>query len=103
MQPLSGAPALRLELHPADEEIPAIAHVRADRALDRRRQRVRRAGQQFGDGQLMGPFGRTVGAALIASLFPPRKTEGPFEARWMQGSWSPDPISATENPEGASG
>ena len=42
--------------------------------------------------------------SVVASLFPPRKTEGPFEARWMQGSWSPDPTSAaTENPAGLSG
>ena len=27
----------------------------------------------------------------LPSLFPPRPTEGPYEDRWLQGSWSPDP------------
>jgi hypothetical protein len=35
---------------------------------------------------------------VLASLYPPRQTEGPFEDRWLQGSWSPDPISADPNP-----
>jgi hypothetical protein len=33
---------------------------------------------------------------VVASLYPPRPMEGPFEDRWMQGSWSPDPISADD-------
>jgi hypothetical protein len=28
---------------------------------------------------------------VVASLFPPRPAEGPFEDRWLQGRWSPDP------------
>jgi len=35
---------------------------------------------------------------VMKSLYPPRPTEGPFEDRWLQGSWSPDPISADQNP-----
>lgn len=31
---------------------------------------------------------------VMASLYPARPPEGPFEDRWMQGSWSPDPTSA---------
>jgi hypothetical protein len=27
----------------------------------------------------------------LSSLFPPRPTEGPYEDRWRQGRWSPDP------------
>jgi hypothetical protein len=27
----------------------------------------------------------------LPSLYPPRPTEGPFEDRWLQGRWSPDP------------
>jgi hypothetical protein len=29
----------------------------------------------------------------MASLYPPRPLAGPFEERWLQGAWSPDPIS----------
>ncbi len=28
---------------------------------------------------------------VVASLYPPRPSEGPHEARWLQGGWSPDP------------
>jgi hypothetical protein len=28
---------------------------------------------------------------VLASLFPPRPTRGPYERRWLQGRWSPDP------------
>ena len=31
---------------------------------------------------------------VVASLYPPRPTKGPYERRWLQGSWSPDPTSA---------
>ena len=31
---------------------------------------------------------------VVASLYPPRPSEGPYERRWTQGSWSPDPTSA---------
>jgi hypothetical protein len=31
---------------------------------------------------------------VVASLYPPRAAVGPFEHRWFQGRWSPDPISA---------
>ncbi len=31
---------------------------------------------------------------VVASLYPPRPTQGPYEERWLQGSWSPDPTSA---------
>jgi hypothetical protein len=31
---------------------------------------------------------------VVASLYPPRPSEGPYEERWLQGSWSPDPTSA---------
>lgn len=31
---------------------------------------------------------------VVASLYPPRPSRGPFEQRWLQGSWSPDPTSA---------
>lgn len=27
----------------------------------------------------------------LPSLFPPRPTEGPYEDRWLQGHWTPDP------------
>ena len=30
---------------------------------------------------------------VMASLYPPRPPVGPFEDRWFQGAWSPDPIS----------
>jgi hypothetical protein len=28
---------------------------------------------------------------VLPSLFPLRPTEGPYEDRWLQGRWSPDP------------
>jgi hypothetical protein len=28
---------------------------------------------------------------VVASLYPPRPMEGPYEDRWLQGHWSPDP------------
>lgn len=28
--------------------------------------------------------------SVVASLYPPRPAEGPHEARWLQGHWSPD-------------
>jgi hypothetical protein len=31
---------------------------------------------------------------VVASLYPPRPAEGPYEDRWLQGSWSPDPTGA---------
>lgn len=31
---------------------------------------------------------------VVASLYPPRADRGPYEERWLQGSWSPDPTSA---------
>jgi hypothetical protein len=31
---------------------------------------------------------------VVASLYPPRPAEGPFEDRWLQGAWSPEPTSA---------
>jgi hypothetical protein len=31
---------------------------------------------------------------VVRSLYPPRPATSPFEARWMQGHWSPDPTSA---------
>jgi hypothetical protein len=31
---------------------------------------------------------------VVASLYPPRPARGPYERRWLQGSWSPDPTSA---------
>jgi hypothetical protein len=40
---------------------------------------------------------------VIASLYPPRPAEGPFEDRWLQGAWSPDPTSAQPNPPGLGG
>jgi hypothetical protein len=43
---------------------------------------------------------RTLGTRVppvVASLYPPRPMQGPFEDRWMQGSWSPDPISADDS------
>ena len=30
---------------------------------------------------------------VLASLFPARPTRGPYERRWLQGRWSPDPTS----------
>jgi hypothetical protein len=30
---------------------------------------------------------------VVSSLYPPRPPVGPFEDRWMQGRWSPEPIS----------
>jgi hypothetical protein len=29
---------------------------------------------------------------VVADLYPPRLTKSPFEDRWLQGRWSPDPI-----------
>jgi hypothetical protein len=31
---------------------------------------------------------------VMASLYPPRPSRGPYEDRWLQGSWSPDPTAA---------
>ena len=31
----------------------------------------------------------------LPSLFPPRPAEGPYEDRWLQGRWSPDPTHDT--------
>jgi hypothetical protein len=31
---------------------------------------------------------------VVASLYPPRPSQGPYEDRWLQGSWSADPTSA---------
>jgi len=30
--------------------------------------------------------------AVLTSLYPPRPARSPFEDRWLQGHWSPDPI-----------
>jgi hypothetical protein len=38
---------------------------------------------------------------VVASLYPPRPAEGPYEDRWRQGHWSPDPTSA--EPQGLEG
>ncbi|MEP6758561.1 MAG: hypothetical protein ABJB55_05150 [Actinomycetota bacterium] len=40
---------------------------------------------------------------VMASLYPPRPAEGPFEDRWLQGAWSSDPTSSEANrrPSGA--
>jgi hypothetical protein len=38
---------------------------------------------------------RAIGRAVppvVADLYPPRPTVGPYEARWLQGRWSPAPI-----------
>jgi hypothetical protein len=35
---------------------------------------------------------------VVASLYPPRPAEGPYERRWLQGTWSPDPRSEEANP-----
>jgi hypothetical protein len=41
---------------------------------------------------------------VVASLYPPRPAEGPYEDRWLQGSWSPDPTGAdAPNPGSAGG
>jgi hypothetical protein len=32
----------------------------------------------------------------LPSLFPPRPTEGPYEDRWLQGRWSPDPTEGVD-------
>src|SRR6478672_522839 len=32
--------------------------------------------------------------SVVASLYPPRPSRGPYEQRWLQGAWSPDPTSA---------
>jgi hypothetical protein len=37
---------------------------------------------------------------VVASLYPPRPSQGPYEHRWMQGSWSPDPTSAGSSEPG---
>ena len=37
---------------------------------------------------------------VVASLYPPRPTKGPYEHRWTQGSWSPDPTSADASEPG---
>jgi hypothetical protein len=37
---------------------------------------------------------------VVASLYPPRPSEGPYEHRWLQGSWSPDPTSADASEPG---
>jgi hypothetical protein len=34
---------------------------------------------------------------VIASLYPPRPSEGPFEHRWLQGMWSADATSVEPN------
>jgi hypothetical protein len=41
---------------------------------------------------------RTRVPPVVASLYPPRPTTGPYERRWLQGAWSPDPTSAGPNP-----
>ncbi len=38
--------------------------------------------------------------SVVASLYPPRPTTGPFERRWLQGTWSPDPTSAEASEPG---
>jgi hypothetical protein len=37
---------------------------------------------------------------VMKSLYPPRAAEGPYEHRWLQGSWSPDPTSADTSEPG---
>lgn len=37
---------------------------------------------------------------VVASLYPPRPARGPYERRWLQGSWSPDPTSADASEPG---
>jgi len=38
--------------------------------------------------------------SVVASLYPPRPSQGPYEHRWLQGSWSPDPTSADASEPG---
>jgi hypothetical protein len=41
---------------------------------------------------------------VVASLYPPRPAEGPYEDRWLQGSWSADPTGVdAPNPGGLGG
>ena len=37
---------------------------------------------------------------VMKSLYPPRPAEGPYEHRWLQGSWSPDPTSSDASEPG---
>jgi len=37
---------------------------------------------------------------VVASLYPPRPSRGPYERRWLQGRWSPDPTSADASEPG---
>ena len=37
---------------------------------------------------------------VVASLYPPRPNQGPYEHRWRQGAWSPDPTSADASEPG---
>ena len=37
---------------------------------------------------------------VVASLYPPRPNRGPYEHRWLQGAWSPDPTSADASEPG---
>jgi hypothetical protein len=42
----------------------------------------------------------TLVPPVVASLYPPRPARGPYERRWLQGSWSPDPTSADASEPG---
>jgi len=44
--------------------------------------------------------GLATRAPVVASLYPPRPARGPYERRWLQGSWSPDPTSADASEPG---
>jgi hypothetical protein len=40
---------------------------------------------------------------VVASLYPPRPAEGPYEDRWLQGSWSADPTGVDAPNQGGLG
>jgi hypothetical protein len=69
----------------------AAIHVHEDRML--------LAGPLLDPGDVLVLLACATGLAahvppVVASLYPPRPSQGPYEERWLQGSWSPDPTSA---------
>jgi len=71
--------------------LPVAIHVHEDRML--------LVGPLLDPGDVLVLLACATGLAaqvppVVASLYPPRPSQGPYEDRWLQGSWSPDPTSA---------
>jgi hypothetical protein len=75
----------------------AIMHIPAGIGVATNEDRLLLFGRELPPGQvlLVLEAARTIRDAVptvIADLYPPRPAKSPYEDRWLQGHWSPDPV-----------